>query len=150
MQIKILVVDDDVNVLTTFSKSFTTIMSGYLVLTATSANAGIIMMKSERPDVIVLDVRLGPISGMDLLRDFNWWLDENKILDRPRFVVMTAYPDEAAKREALEKYKVDAFVMKPFEPKEIRRQVLRSVLRVLERKRQSVLGFLSPEERESL
>jgi len=131
MQIKILIVDDDLKIVTMLSKTFTTMLQGYLVLTATSANAGLNMLKSERPDVVVLDVRLGPESGMDLLRDFNNYLGETQ-QRRPRFIVITAYADEKVKKEALETYKVDAYLIKPFDPKEIRYRVAESISKILE------------------
>lgn len=67
MQVKILVVDDDVEVLKSIGNMFTYLMKGYLVLNATSANQGLAMLKEQMPDVIIVDVRLGPSSGMDLI-----------------------------------------------------------------------------------
>lgn len=131
MQIKILIVDDDLKIMNTLGKTFTTMLQGYLVLTATSANAGMSMLKEEHPDVVVLDVRMGPVSGMDILADFYSYLEARKIQRKPRFIVMTAYPDDEVKQEALERYKVDAFFMKPFEPIELRNQVIASIRKVL-------------------
>jgi len=107
-------------------------LKGYLVLTATSANAGLSMLKEQTPDVVVLDVRLGRESGMDLLRDFITHLEQNRVASRTRFIVITAYPDDDVKREALEKYKVDAFMMKPFDPNEIKYAVMDSIVRILQ------------------
>ena len=45
MLLKILIVDDDIEILKTLSTAFTTSMKGYLVLTATSANSGLSMIK---------------------------------------------------------------------------------------------------------
>lgn len=131
MQIKILIVDDDLKIMNAVGKTFTTMLEGYLVLTATSANAGMSMLKEARPDVVVLDVRLGPESGMDLLEDYHGYLGTQKGRHRPRFIVMTAYPDENVKRQALERYKVDAFLMKPFDPVELRNKVIGSIRKIL-------------------
>lgn len=141
MLIKILIVDDDIDIVSMLGKTFTTLLQGYLVLTATSANEGLGMMKEQRPDVIVLDVRLGPQSGMDLLADFTEYLRSHGKGYQPRFIVMTAYPDENVKRQALEVYKTDAFLMKPFDLATIRRAVGSSVRRVLEREMET-LRFL--------
>jgi len=132
MQITLLIVDDDINVLSSLGKTFTTMTQGFLVLSATSANEGYAMLKERRPDVVVLDIRLGSKSGMDLLKDFDNYFNEP--LNRkykPRFIVITAYPDEKIRKEAEEIYHVDAFLMKPFNDSEIRRAVVTSVQKIL-------------------
>lgn len=133
MLIKILIVDDDIDIVSMLGKTFTTLLRGYRVLTCSSANEGMSLLKSERPDVVVLDVRLGPQSGIDLLADFTQYLRDHDKEYQPRFIVMTAYPDENVKRQALEVYKVDAFLMKPFDLATIRGAVGAAVRRVLER-----------------
>lgn len=131
-QITILIVDDDLNLVSLLDKTFTTMLQGYLILKAISANAGMSMLKEQKPDIVILDVRLGPESGMDLLQDYYGYLQSQSSHYRPRFIVITAYPDEAVKKQALEHYKVDAFLMKPFDPDEILQTVTESVKKVLE------------------
>ena len=106
---KILVVDDDVEVLRSLGNTFTTLLRGYLVLTAMTANQGLSLIKEQKPEIIVMDVRLGPISGMDLLEDYPRHMQDY----HPRVVVITAYDDESAKKRAAD-LKVDAFLLKPF------------------------------------
>lgn len=132
MQIKLLIIDDDINVLSSLGKTFTTMTQGFLVLSATSANEGYAMLKEQRPDVVVLDVRLGPKSGMDLLKDFEGYFSEpaNR-RHKPRYIVITAYTDDRIRKEAEEIYHVDAFLMKPFNDSEIRRAVVTSVQKIL-------------------
>ncbi len=123
---KILVVDDDINILRSLSKQFTTILPGYLMLTAMSGNDGLNKVKTQNPDIAIIDVRLGKESGMDLLKEF--YDHGNLHWNRsPRFIVMTAYADENVKKDALEKYKVDAFLIKPFVAGEIEEAVLSSL-----------------------
>lgn len=147
MQIKILIVDDDLTHVTALEKTFTTMLQGYLVLTATTANSGLSMLKEQRPDVVILDVRLGPASGMDLLQDFYGYLESRKIQRKPRFVVITAYPDEAVRRDALEKYKVDAFLTKPFSGSAIIQNVVDSILRVLDDERHALMPYASKQQK---
>lgn len=132
MQIKVLIVDDDITLIQKLGTTFTTILQNYLVLTATTANAALNMFKDQRPDLVILDIRLGPLSGMDLLHDFNKYLDENRIQRKPHFIVITAYPDEDVKKKALEIYRVDDFLLKPFEPSELRNSAVRSIRKILE------------------
>lgn len=105
---KILVVDDDVDVLRSIGNAFTTLLKGYLVLTATTANQGLNFIKQEKPEVIIMDVRLGPLSGMDLLEDY----PKHTGGYTPRVIVITAYDDERVRRRAKE-LSVEAFIMKP-------------------------------------
>jgi response regulator RpfG family c-di-GMP phosphodiesterase len=148
MQIKLLIVDDDLEVVTMIGKTFTTMLQGYLVLTATSANAGMGMLKEQRPDVVILDVRLGPKSGMDLLEDFYGYLKSSRAHYYPRFIVITAYPDDAVRKQALEQYKVDAFLMKPFAEAEIKEKTVESILKILETEHRNLSALVGKPEKD--
>ena len=137
MQVKILIVDDDVEVLNSVGQIFTTLLKGYLVLTATSANQGLSMIKEQNPDIIIVDVRLGPKSGMDLISDYYAWLNQKRSGSKPIFIVITAYDDEEAKKKA-EEFKVDAFLMKPFSKEVILHAVIDGVCKILHKE----LNFL--------
>lgn len=130
---KILVVDDDVEVVRWIGNAFTTLMEGYLMLTATTANQGLNFIKGEKPEVIIMDVRLGPVSGMDLLEDYT----KHSKGYRPSMIVITAYEDEAAKKRA-EALKVDAYLRKPFSRQELLAAILRAIRRQYELKIHSV------------
>jgi len=123
---KILIVDDDIEVLKAMGKTFTTILPHYLLLTATSGNEGLNMVKSQNPDVVIIDVRLGEESGMDLVKEFHTHSHE-KWRKHPRFIVITAYQDKKVMQEALEKYKVDSFLVKPFANGQIEEAVLEAL-----------------------
>ena len=43
-------------------------MSGYQVISATMAEAGIVLAKSEIPDLILMDIRLPGINGLDAIK----------------------------------------------------------------------------------
>lgn len=109
--VKVLIVDDDLQIIRTLGNAFTTMLRGYQLFTATTANQGLNYIKQEKPDVIIMDVRLGPVSGMDLLEDYPKHTEGY----RPRVIVITAYPDEKVKKRA-EELKVEAFLYKPFRP----------------------------------
>lgn len=133
MLIKILIVDDDLEIVRFLGTTFTTLLKDYLVLTATTANAGLNYIKREKPDVIIMDVRLGPKSGMDLLEDYPKYMQDYC----PRIIVITAYDDEKAKKKA-EELKVDAFLRKPFEQNELLSKVFRSIEACLENELRNV------------
>lgn len=133
MLLKILIVDDDMEILKTLGTAFTTSMKGYLVLTATSANSGLNMIKEQQPDIIIVDVRLGPASGMDLISDYYQWINSKRAHSyNPIFIVMTAYDDEEAKKKA-EEFKVDAFLMKPFPREVIMHAVIDGISKIMHR-----------------
>ncbi len=123
---KILIVDDDIEVLKALGKTFTTILPGYLLLTATSGNEGLNMVKTQNPDVVLVDVRLGEESGMDLVKEFHTHSSQ-KWRKSPRFIVITAYSDKKIMQEAFEKYKVDNFLVKPFVSGQVEEAVLESL-----------------------
>ncbi len=120
--LKILIVDDDLEIVRTLGNAFTTMLRGYQVFTATTGNQGLNYIKQEKPDIIVMDVRLGPVSGMDLLEDYPKHIQDY----RPHIIVITAYDDERAKKRA-EELKVDAYLQKPFSQESLLIAVIESV-----------------------
>ena len=111
--LKILIVDDDLEIVRSLGNAFTTMLRGYQVFTAITGNQGLNYIKQEKPEIIIMDVRLGPVSGMDLLEDYPKHAQDY----HPHIIVITAYDDERAKKRA-EELKVDAYLQKPF-PQEI-------------------------------
>lgn len=138
---RILIVDDDMHVLDTLGKLFTTMLRGFQVYKATTANEGMSMIKQHQPQVIVVDVRLGKKSGMDLIEDYHDLVAQHKTgFDRPAFVVISAYDDEDARIKA-EKYKVEAFLKKGFSDPEIIAAVLNAVLKVWDSNIRNLVGL---------
>jgi CheY-like chemotaxis protein len=62
----ILVIDDNVNLQIAFEKVLTS--SGYQVELASDGEEGLRLARETRPDVIVLDMMLPKLSGLDVLR----------------------------------------------------------------------------------
>ena len=97
---KILVVDDSeperVNLQSIVADA------GYRVLTATSGAEAVEKAKTERPDLIFLDIHLPKISGIDFL----------KTLPQPPHVILTT----AFSNYALESYELNVvdYLLKPF------------------------------------
>lgn len=63
----ILVVDDDPVILQLLQVSFE--MDGFAVLTAADGAEGVAMARRERPDVVVSDVMMPRMSGLELLAE---------------------------------------------------------------------------------
>ena len=87
IQTKILVIDDERLILDCFECAFPP--PAYEVSTAHSVKLGIELFRTERPDVVVLDVRMPELSGVELMRLLR--------VGHPaaRFVLMSAYTQDA-------------------------------------------------------
>lgn len=66
MQKKILIVEDDTLLQDVLRASFTG--AGFKVLTAHDGHEGLLQLKSERPDLILLDIIMPGIDGYEVLR----------------------------------------------------------------------------------
>jgi len=83
----ILCIDDDRLVLSVCYDGLTE--QGYAVLTATDGQAGIDTAKKERPDLILLDVLMPGIDGLEVCR----WLRADPALRQIPIVLLTALND---------------------------------------------------------
>jgi nitrogen regulation protein NR(I) len=106
----ILIVDDDAQLRESFDKLLTE--EGHTVQTAPTGEAGIAMVRECVPDMVVMDVRLPGMSGLEAFRAVH------EIEPRLPVIVMTAF---GTTETAIEATKLGAFdyVLKPFEIPEI-------------------------------
>lgn len=103
---KILIVDDEVGIVDEIRDFLTE--EGYEVQTADTVKAGIAMVTSFRPDVLIVDMKLPDASGIDVLRVCRAELPNTKTL------VVTGYVDQKVMDEA-ENMGRDMFLQKPFD-----------------------------------
>ena len=102
---KILVVDDEPPIRKLLRLGLTA--HGYTVLEAGNATSAITQIASEPPDLIILDLGLPDMSGLELLRK---WRGENLAIP---VVILSSRTDEAGIVAALE-LGADDYVTKPF------------------------------------
>lgn len=102
----ILIIDDDDQLRKSFEKLLTE--EGYRIQTAASGEAGISAISRDLPDLVVLDVRLPGMNGLETLKAIQ------KIEGRLPVIIMTAY---ATTDTAIKATKLGAFdyVVKPFD-----------------------------------
>ena len=108
---KILVVDDDADIRRAFRRNLES--DTLHVVEAATAEAAIGMVARERPNLVVMDIRMGASSGLDTLRKLRE-LDPKLLV-----IMMTAY---GTTQTAIEAMKLGAFdyVLKPLEVPKLR------------------------------
>lgn len=106
---RVLVVDDDIDILSYISG----ILDGkYIVDTATDGKDGLEKAREKMPDIIVSDVMMPKMDGMDMVRK----LKESPETSHIPVVIVTAKIAEEARLEAYESG-ADSFITKPFSSK---------------------------------
>jgi DNA-binding response OmpR family regulator len=62
----VLIIEDEVDAADMFAEMMR--VSGYRVLKTSSSTPALTMMSTEKPDVVILDIMMPEISGLDILR----------------------------------------------------------------------------------
>jgi len=125
-----LVVDDDPTVVDVLRRYLE--RAGYDVLTAGDGNAALAAFRAQQPDLVVLDLMVPGIDGIELCRRM-------RAVSAVPIVMLTALGEESDRILGLETG-ADDYVTKPFSPREL---VLR-VQSVLRRSAPKAIGAASP------
>ncbi len=119
---KIMIVDDEPLNVMTFRQHLK--MEGYENFVTTSdAREALHLLRSERPDVLLLDIRMPEISGLDILRVTG--LDP--VLQHIPVLILTAASDPATRKQALDLGASD-FLQKPIDPNELLPRVRNAIV----------------------
>jgi two-component system alkaline phosphatase synthesis response regulator PhoP len=110
MKNKVLVVDDEQSIVTLLQYNFE--QAGYDVITAMDGQAGKKLAETESPDMIVLDLMLPNLDGMEVCKQLR-----QKGIMTP-ILMLTAKDDEFDKILGLE-LGADDYMVKPFSPREV-------------------------------
>jgi DNA-binding response OmpR family regulator len=103
--------------------------SGYKVLTAYKGDSGLAIWENNKPDLVILDLNLPGMDGLDVARAIR------RQADTP-IIMVTARVDEADRLIGLE-LGADDYVTKPYSPREVVARV-RAVLRRVEKPKEMV------------
>jgi DNA-binding response OmpR family regulator len=109
---KILVVDDEKDLIDLIRYNFE--KDGFKVIGAPNGEAGLSLARSEKPDLIVIDLMLPDIDGLDVCRS----LREGGGISHIPIVMLTAKSSESDRIVGLE-LGADDYVTKPFSPREL-------------------------------
>lgn len=107
---RILIVEDDPNILRGLDLNLA--MEGYKVRTAVDGEEGLRIARTERPDLLLVDVMLPRLGGLELIRELRKEDPEMPIL------ILSAKGQEADKVAGLA-LGADDYVVKPFGLKEL-------------------------------
>ncbi|MHB9028855.1 MAG: response regulator [Candidatus Latescibacterota bacterium] len=107
---RVLVVDDDALVLTSLDAMLRS--NGYVTSTAGSGAKAIEMLKREPHDLVLMDVIMRGMDGIDTLREIKRFLPDISV------IFISGYPEPDCILEALSAGAAD-FIVKPCEEEEI-------------------------------
>jgi len=116
---KILVVDDSVKIVTFLAEDVLP-YHGYQVVTAKLGREGLEKLSSEDPDLLLVDLRLPDMSGLDILKAIR---ERESAIP---VVLMTAYGSEDVVVEAL-RLVVKDYIIKPFTTEEVTEVIERAL-----------------------
>ena len=109
---KILIVDDEEHIRFLYSEELAE--AGYEVITAESGLGLLDLIEKEKPDLIVLDIKMVDYNGLDLLQDIR-----NKFYDMP-VILCTAYDTF---KEDMKSIAADFYVIKSFDLTELKNKI---------------------------
>ena len=109
---KILIVDDEEHIRFLYSEELTE--AGYEVITAESGYMLLEKIEDQKPDLVVLDIKMVDYNGLDLLQDIR-----NKFYDLP-VILCTAYDTF---KEDLKSIAADFYVIKSFDLTELKNKI---------------------------
>lgn len=109
---KILVVDDEAHIRMLYAEELTE--EGYIVVTASDGQGLMERIEEEKPDLVVLDIKMVDYNGLDLLQDIR-----NRFHDLP-VILCSAYDTF---KEDMKSMAADYYVIKSFDLSELKKNI---------------------------
>lgn len=106
-----LVVDDEPRILHFVRVNLS--LSGYDVITTTSGEEALQLLESNKPDIMLLDILMAPMSGFDVLSQLRTFSELPVIVFTGR--------DDISSRTLLEG--ANDYIAKPFKPEELTKKI---------------------------
>jgi two-component system KDP operon response regulator KdpE len=106
---RVLVIDDELQILRALRTILTT--HGYQITTAATGETGLALAAAERPDLIILDLGLPDMDGLEVCEELRRW-------NEAPIIVLSVRRDEVNKVQALDKG-ADDYLVKPFGTEEL-------------------------------
>ena len=129
--ITILVVDDELMMRNLLEKILA--RDGYTVITAANGREALEVLKKEKADIVITDMKMPEMNGFDLLKVIK------KEYPHLGMIMMTAYGDTYTVKDAL-LLGADEYITKPFKSFEVSMIVERAYWRLLSSKNKTELA----------
>ncbi len=113
---KILIVDDEEHIRTLYKEEL--LREGYQVSTSATGRNILKLIEKERPDLIILDIKMSDCNGLDILQ-----IIRNKYYNMP-VILSTAY--EIYKND-MKSMAADFYVVKSFDLTELKKRIKRAL-----------------------
>lgn len=113
---KILVVDDEIVILDLAKEMLE--KQGYEVLTAPDGKKGLELARSQKPDLVILDVNMPKMNGFQVLSEIK---KDKKTMGIPVFMLTTRNAEEDIQK-GMEGY-ADKYLPKPFTPQKLMEEI---------------------------
>jgi len=126
---KILVIEDEPQIVAVIRGYL--MKAGFEVLSTRDGRTGLFMVRQEKPDLVILDLMLPSMDGLDVARAIRQ--DKDPLVANVALIMLTARVEEDEKLVGLE-LGADDYIAKPFSPRELVARV-RALLRRIERTR---------------
>ena len=133
---KILLVEDEPQIVAVVRGYL--LKAGFEVLSTRDGRTGLFMVRQERPDLVILDLMLPSMDGLDVARAIRQ--DNDPLVANVALIMLTARVEEDEKLLGLE-VGADDYIPKPFSPRELVARV-RALLRRVERTQRLSLHLL--------
>ena len=101
---KLLIIDDDLDTCEYLKEFFE--QRKCAVLTAISGAEGLVLLKKEKPDIVLLDVKMPGMNGLEVLKEI-------KSFDPTVKVIMVTVASEGEVRQKAKELGADDFIKKP-------------------------------------
>lgn len=116
MAIRVLITEDEPNIVE--SLTFILQRAGYEVAAVLDGEAAVRRLRSDPPDIMILDIMLPKMNGFEVLK----LIKTDPVLKSLPVVILTA-KGQAHDRELAEQIGADAFVTKPFSNRDLVQQI---------------------------
>lgn len=110
--IKLLLIEDDINLAYIIKSSLEEILGGYEVVTATNGEEGLLALQQQTPDLIVSDIDMPLLNGIEMVR---------KIRQTNQEIPIVFASGKTSSKDVTQGYEagVNNYIKKPFLPEEL-------------------------------
>jgi two-component system response regulator YesN len=129
-ELKVILIEDEPNSLMGMKRVFESIETDLSLFTSTLAEEAMEIIAGQRPELIVTDIMLPGMTGLDLIE---YSISEHY---KPKVIIVSGYNDFEYAQRSIRFGAVD-YLIKPFETKEFSEKIRKTLLLIQQEKEQS-------------